>query len=116
MRFQVVGISLNIHAEPLIDFYYHGSFPDVLANSLNFFASFLALNICHINSTKYPILKIRAIGANTKTKTTVSAYRINPSSNIPIPLPTFPTYMCPIPGKPNIPPRKAIRADIQELL
>src|ERR1041385_5661585 len=33
-----------------------------------------------------------------------------------IPFLTLPTYICPIPGKPNIPPRKAINAVVPGLL
>ena len=39
-----------------------------------------------------------------------------PETSITIPLPIFPTYIWPIPGKPNTPPINAISAAVPGLL
>ncbi len=39
-----------------------------------------------------------------------------PEISIPIPFPTFPTYIWPIPSKPNIPPINAMSAAVPGLL
>ena len=90
--------------------FHHGSFPVVCTDSLNFFASFLALNICHIHNTKYATPKIiiksitpmpidDSLGFRIKrlcietTVITSKAKMMIPEISMPIPLPTFPTYM-----------------------
>jgi len=69
-----------------------------------------------MNNIRYPILMINAIGRNMKIKMMENTYRTKPSINNPIPSPTFPTYIWPIPGKANIPPMNAISAAVPGFL